>query len=142
MPPSKKRKISVPTKTDKEASQGPNHPKPETMQSEEQRPSAIESLASEPDQDAGNRTIANKERQERFRILQARAVGIPSAIPHSHQGVASQINQGLALRPQLTFRVEDIRSKEFERSRRRSATTSYRPKPSVLPLPQAGLCIT
>jgi len=78
MPTSKKRKISVLAETDKEASQGPNHRMPETMQSEEQRPSAIESLASEADQDAGNRTVTNKERQERFRALQARAVGIPS----------------------------------------------------------------
>lgn len=77
MPPSKKRKISVPTETDKEASQGPEHPVPETTQSEEQRPTAIESLVPEADQDAGNMTITNKERQERFKALQARAVGIP-----------------------------------------------------------------
>jgi DNA replication initiation complex subunit (GINS family) len=80
MLPSKKRKTSVPAETDKEASQGPNHPMLETMQSEAQRPSTIESLASEADQDAGNTKIINKERQERFRALQARAVGIPSII--------------------------------------------------------------
>ena len=78
MPPSKKRKISVPTKTHKEALQTPKHPMPETMQAEEQPPSAIESLASEADQNAEDMKTNNKERQAKFRALQARAVGLPS----------------------------------------------------------------
>ena len=77
---SKKRKIHVPTETTKAESLTVEPPTPEATQPAkptEQRPKAVKSLASEAAKGDGDQTNTNKERQERFKALQARAVGIP-----------------------------------------------------------------
>lgn len=144
MPPSKRRRITEPSESpadevvrestaNDEAPGTPLQAASQTaVQTEENTNDTASALAS----DIADK---NKERQDRFKALQARAVssiaGSLSTLGSCHQTPHRTKPDD----PMLTRPAEEIRRAQPQRSCRRIPTPRHRPDPPILALPQTSI---